>query len=156
MTAAASAEPAGPAPQPVDGGQETILVAEDDAQVRSVLARSLRDYGYRVLEAGDGAEALEVASKEAVPPSLVVADVVMPRLNGQQLSTELLNRWPELPVLFISGYTNLDSVSRGLVDEGREFLQKPIEPQVLARKVRAMLEAGPAGRSAAGKAARDG
>jgi two-component system cell cycle sensor histidine kinase/response regulator CckA len=64
----------------------------------------------------------------------------MPRLNGQQLSTELLERWPELPVLFISGYTNLDSVGRGLVEEGHEFLQKPIEPQVLAGKVRAMLE----------------
>jgi two-component system cell cycle sensor histidine kinase/response regulator CckA len=140
VSASAASGSTAPAPEPVHGGQEVILVAEDDAPVRSVLARSLRDYGYRVLEARDGAEALEVALKEPVPPSLVVADVVMPRLSGQQLSAELLKRWPELSVLFISGYTNLDSVSRGLVAEGREFLQKPIEPQELARKIRVMLE----------------
>jgi len=135
-----SSRAAMPAPEAVHGGQEVILVAEDDAPVRSVLARSLRDYGYRVLEARDGAEALEVASKQPAPPSLVVADVVMPRLSGQQLSAELQKRWPELSVLFISGYTNLDSVNKGLVAEGREFLQKPIEPEALARKVRGMLE----------------
>jgi len=140
VSTAAASRATVPAPEAIHGGQEVILVAEDDAPVRSVLARSLRDYGYRVLEARDGAEALEVASKEPVPPSLVVADVVMPRMSGQQLSAELLKRWPELAVLFISGYTNLDSVSKGLVPEGYDFLQKPIEPQVLARKVRVMLE----------------
>jgi two-component system, cell cycle sensor histidine kinase and response regulator CckA len=65
----------------------------------------------------------------------------MPRLSGQPLSAELLKRWPGLSVLFISGYTNLDSVNKGLVAEGREYLQKPIEPEALARKVRVMLEA---------------
>jgi FixJ family two-component response regulator len=64
----------------------------------------------------------------------------MPRFGGPELSAELLKHWPDLPVLFISGYTDLDSVSRGLVEAGRELLQKPIEPQALARKVRAMLE----------------
>jgi two-component system, cell cycle sensor histidine kinase and response regulator CckA len=136
-----ASQPVEPAAEPVPGGREVILVAEDDASVRSVLARSLRDYGYRVLEARDGAEALEVAASEPVPPSLVVADVVMPRLSGQPLSAELLKRWPGLSVLFISGYTNLDSVNKGLVAEGREYLQKPIEPEALARKVRVMLEA---------------
>jgi DNA-binding response OmpR family regulator len=110
-----------------------------------MLARSLRDYGYSVLEARDGAEALDQVAKQSALPRLVIADVVMPRLNGRQLSAELHQRWPELLVLFISGYTNLDSVSRGLVEEGREFLQKPIEPEVLARKVRGMLEAKKAG-----------
>jgi DNA-binding response OmpR family regulator len=75
----------------------------------------------------------------------VIADVVMPRLNGKQLSAELHGRWPGLPMLFISGYTNLDSVSRGLLEEGRELIQKPIEPDALARKVRVMLGARPAG-----------
>ena len=140
-----SAETAVPSSLSVEGGAELILVAEDDEAVRGVLARSLRDYGYTVLEARDGAEALDVASKAAAPPSLVIADVVMPRLSGQHLSAELHKRWPDLPMLFISGYTNLDSVSRGLVEEGREFLQKPIEPEVLARKVRGMLGAARAG-----------
>jgi two-component system cell cycle sensor histidine kinase/response regulator CckA len=113
-----------------------------------VLARSLREYGYHVIEARDGVEALDVIAKQAEAPRLVVADVVMPRLDGPRLSAELLKRWPDLPVLFISGYTDVDSVSRGLVEQGREFLQKPIEPQTLARKVRAMLEA--AGKPAQG------
>jgi PAS domain S-box-containing protein len=140
-----STEPVAPSSPSVEGGSEIILLAEDDESVRSVLARSLRDYGYTVLEAQDGAEALDLASKRAAPPSLVIADVVMPRLNGQQLSAELHGRWPGLPMLFISGYTNLDSVGRGLLEEGREFLQKPIEPDVLARKVRVMLGAKQAG-----------
>jgi PAS domain S-box-containing protein len=140
-----SGETVAPSSPSVEGGVELILVAEDDDAVRSILARSLRDYGYTVLEARDGAEALDVASKAAAPPSLVIADVVMPRLSGQHLSAELHKRWPDLPMLFISGYTNLDSVSRGLVEEGREFLQKPIEPEVLARKVRGMLGAARSG-----------
>jgi DNA-binding NtrC family response regulator len=140
-----SSEPVAPSAPSVEGGSETILLAEDDESVRSILARSLRDYGYTVREARDGAEALDMASKGTAPPSLVIADVVMPRLNGQQLSAELHGRWPGLPMLFISGYTNLDSVSRGLLEEGREFLQKPIEPDTLARKVRVMLGARQAG-----------
>jgi DNA-binding response OmpR family regulator len=124
-----------------------VLVAEDDGMVREILARTLRDYGYDVVEARDGVEALELATAAAAPPDLVIADVVMPRLGGQALSTQLHSRWPGLPVLFTSGYTSLDSVSRGLVQEGREFLQKPLEPDTLAAKVRAMLDAAKAGGS---------
>ena len=125
----------------VPGGRETVLVAEDDESVRDILARWLREYGYTVLEARDGAHALELAISAPTPPDLVIADVVMPGLPGKGLSTELHKRWPGLPVLFTSGYTSLDSVTRGLMTEGREFLQKPLEPDVLAAKVRAMLDA---------------
>jgi two-component system, cell cycle sensor histidine kinase and response regulator CckA len=129
-----------PAPQgPAEGGKEVVLIAEDDSSVRGVLARTLRDYGYTVLEAADGNEALEVAARESVPPDMLIADVVMPRINGRQLWRELAKRWPDLPVLFISGYTGFDAVSKGLLDEGRDFLQKPIDPEELARKVRVML-----------------
>jgi PAS domain S-box-containing protein len=128
------------------GGQETVLVAEDDETVRRVLARSLREYGYTVLEARDGAEALEIALAAPAPPDAVIADVVMPRLSAQGLSTELHRRWPGLPVLFTSGYTSHDSVSRGLVEEEREFMQKPLEPEALAAKVRAMLDGAVEGR----------
>ena len=145
VIAPSSTEPIAPVLESAEGGPEIVLVAEDDEWVRGVLARSLSEYGYTVLEAADGAEALEIALKAAAPPNLVIADVIMPRMNGRELSTELYKRWPELPVLFMSGYTNLDSVTKGLVEQGREFLQKPIEPEVLARRVRAMLEAGKTG-----------
>jgi two-component system, cell cycle sensor histidine kinase and response regulator CckA len=124
---------------PAEGGKETVLIAEDDASVRGVLARTLRDYGYTVLEAADGSEALEVAGRDDVPPDLLIADVVMPRVSGRQLWRELTKRWPNLPVLFISGYTGYDAVSRGLLEEGREFLQKPLDPEELARRVRGLL-----------------
>jgi len=125
----------------VEGGRETVLLAEDDDAVRDILARSLREYGYTVLEARDGQHALEVATAAPAPPDLVVADVVMPGLTGAALVSELHRRWPKLPVLFTSGYTSLDSLTRGLVAEGREFLQKPLEPDALAAKVREMLDA---------------
>jgi PAS domain S-box-containing protein len=126
---------------PAEGGKEVVLIAEDDSSVRGVLARTLRDYGYTVLEAADGGEALELAALKSVPPDLLIADVVMPRVNGRQLWLELAKRWPDLPVLFISGYTGYDAVSRGLMEEGRDFLQKPLDPEALARKVRVMLTA---------------
>jgi CheY-like chemotaxis protein len=129
----------------VEGGRETLLVAEDDDAVRDVLARSLREYGYTVLEARDGQHALEVATAAPAPPDLVVADVVMPGLAGAALVNELRRRLPNLLVLFTSGYTSLDSRTRGLVAEGREFLQKPLEPDALAAKVRAMLDAAKTG-----------
>ena len=123
------------------GGAEVVLLAEDDDAVRSVVARSLREYGYTVLEARDGAEALEVAAATAALPSLVIADVVMPRVSGNQLYDEVQRRWPEMPMLLISGYTYSDTVSRGLIGERCEFLQKPIEPEQLARTVRRLLQA---------------
>jgi len=120
-------------------GPEVVLLAEDDELVRIMLARTLRDAGYAILEARDGLEALEAASKATVPPSLVIADVMMPRVNGQRLWSELHARWPDLPLLFVSGAVSLDSVSQGLIESGHELLQKPVEPDVLVRKVRALL-----------------
>jgi PAS domain S-box-containing protein len=125
---------------PDAAGHEVILLAEDEALVRGIIARSLRDYGYTVLEAKDGAEALQVAEQLADPPGLLIADVVMPRIGGRTLAARLNLRWPDLPVLFTSGYTGFDAVSRGLLEEGRDFVQKPLDPEVLARKVREMLD----------------
>ena len=73
--------------------------------------------------------------------SLIVADVVMPDLGGREMANRLADRWPDVPVLFTSGYTGMDVVRRGLLDEGREFLQKPLPPEALARKVRDLLDA---------------
>jgi PAS domain S-box-containing protein len=125
---------------PAGGGHETVLVAEDEPAVRAILARTLREYGYSVLEARDGAHALELAERAAAPPDMVIADVVMPGMAGRALADEVEKRWPGTPVLFTSGYTGADAARRGLLEEGREFLQKPIEPDALAQRVRRILD----------------
>jgi CheY-like chemotaxis protein len=109
--------------------------------VRAILARALRDYGYSVLEARDGAHALELAQRSPGPPDIVIADVVMPGMAGRPLADEVERRWPGTPVIFTSGYIGADAVSRGLLEEGREFLQKPIEPDILVQHIRRMLDA---------------
>jgi CheY-like chemotaxis protein len=118
-----------------------VLIAEDEPMVRSIMARSLRDCGYTVLEAGDGREALRLVESRNGRVSLIVADVVMPDLGGRHLASQVAERWPDVPVLFTSGYTGMDVVRRGLLEEGREFLQKPLAPEELARKVREMMDA---------------
>jgi PAS domain S-box-containing protein len=122
------------------GGHEAVIVAEDEPAVRAILARALREYGYSVLEARDGVHALELAQNAPGPPDLVIADVVMPGMAGKPLAAEVERRWPGTPVLFTSGYTGADAVGRGLLEEGREFLQKPIEPEALAQHVRRILD----------------
>jgi DNA-binding response OmpR family regulator len=122
------------------GGSETILVAEDEPAVRAILARTLREYGYNVLEARDGSHALELADQAPGPPDLVVADVVMPALSGKALADALEVRWAGIPVLFTSGYPGIEAVRRGLMDEGRDFMQKPLEPEALAERVRLILD----------------
>jgi PAS domain S-box-containing protein len=120
---------------------ETVIVAEDEEMVRGIMVRTLRDCGYAVLEAGDGIEALDMVNAREGRVSLIVADVVMPGLGGREMAARLAARWPEVPVLFTSGYTGMDVVRRGLLDEGHEFLQKPLAPEALARKVREMVDA---------------
>jgi two-component system, cell cycle sensor histidine kinase and response regulator CckA len=128
-------------PLPSAHADEVVLVAEDEPMVRSIMARTLSDCGYTVLEAADGQEALALVESRAGQISLIVADVVMPDMGGREMAARLGERWPEVPVLFTSGYTGLDVVRRGLLEEGREFLQKPLAPEALARKVRDMVDA---------------
>ena len=123
----------------VAGANEVVLVAEDEPMVRAIMARTLRDCGYQVIEAADGGEALQKV-EERGDVDLIVADVVMPGLGGRELAARLSDRHPAIPMLFTSGYTGLDVVRRGLLDEGREFLQKPLDPDALTRKVREMLD----------------
>ena len=131
------------AQEPAAGGraEEVVLVAEDEPMVRSIMARTLRDCGYTVLEAGNGREALDLMDSRDGRVDLMVADVVMPDMGGRDLAARAAERWPETPVLFTSGYTGMDVVHRGLLEEGREFLQKPLAPEALARKVREMVDA---------------
>jgi PAS domain S-box-containing protein len=127
-------------PVPAARENETVLVAEDEPMVRGIMARTLRDCGYNVLEAADGRAALEILEAQGGQVSLIVADVVMPDLGGREMAARLAEHWPDVPVLFTSGYSSMDVVRRDLLDEAREFIQKPLAPEALARKVREMLD----------------
>jgi PAS domain S-box-containing protein len=120
---------------------EVVLVAEDEPMVRGIMARTLRDCGYAVLEAATGKEALDVIAAEEGRLSLLIADLVMPEMGGREMAARAAQQWPAIPVLFTSGYTGLDVVRRGLLEEGREFVQKPLAPEELARKVRELVDA---------------
>jgi PAS domain S-box-containing protein len=122
-------------------GSETILIVEDEDMVRALASRGLREHGYTVLEARHGDEALAEVARRPAGIHLVVSDVVMPEMGGRELARRLTTIRPELPILFMSGYTGEDVIQRGLLDPGAPFQQKPFTPEGLARKVREMLDA---------------
>jgi len=119
---------------------EVVLVVEDENSIRYIMARTLRECGYTVLEAAGGPQALEILQEQSAPVNLIIADLVMPEISGRELAERMLERWPDVPILFTSGYTGLFVVQRGLLDEGQEFIQKPIAPDMLAKRVREMLD----------------
>ncbi len=129
-----------PIPRDAPAGAERILLVEDEDAVRRMAARALATRGYTVIEAQDGADALQLVARESGEIDLVVTDVIMPTVGGRELGERLAELRPGLPVLFISGYTDDDVVRRGLLSPGSPFLQKPFEPDALARKVRQVLE----------------
>jgi CheY-like chemotaxis protein len=137
---AAPEEPAAGAPQAPAGGSETILVIEDEDIVRHLACRGLRDHGYHVVEARNGAQALRYIREHPGTIDLVISDVVMPEMGGRELGQTLATVDPDLPILYMSGYTGEDVVQRGLLDPGSPFQQKPFTPAGLAVKVRAMLD----------------
>ncbi len=124
---------------PVLGGNETILVVEDQADVRAFTVSVLRQYGYRVVEAQDAAQALLAIGSEHA--DLLVTDVVMPNVSGRELAARLEVLRPGIRVLFMSGYTNNVIEHLGVLEAGTQFLQKPFSPADLARKVRSVLGA---------------
>ena len=112
-------------------GHETVLVAEDEAQMRSLLRRCLASRGYQVLEASHGREALEVAARHDGPIDLLLTDVVMPHMSGKELAQRLRSLRPGLRVLFISGYSDEAIERHGGLAPDAVFLQKPMQPDVL-------------------------
>ena len=112
-----------------------MLVVEDEAAVRQLVRRSLEAVGLTVLEAENGQQALEVVSRRRERPKLVLTDVIMPGLNGRELSERLATTQPGLPMLFMSGYTDDDVLARSLLPDEAPFIQKPFGPEELVAKV---------------------
>jgi CheY-like chemotaxis protein len=124
-------------------GSEKILLVEDEAQVRAASARILRRNGYEVVEAANGDEALDAWKGAGGSIDMLVTDVVMPGMSGRDLARKLESARPGLKVLYLSGYTSTAIVHHGVLDAGLEFLQKPVTPETLSRKVREVLDAEP-------------
>jgi signal transduction histidine kinase/ActR/RegA family two-component response regulator len=122
------------------GGDETILLVEDDADLRDLSRRVLTMNGYRVLPASHGRDALRVAGEHAGEISLMVTDVIMPGMSGRELADRLQATRPAMKVLFVSGYTDNIIEERGMLSPGTAFLQKPFSPRHLAAKVREVLD----------------
>jgi PAS domain S-box-containing protein len=120
-------------------GKGTVVLAEDEEGVRSVGSMALRIAGYNVLEARDGADALNLCQKHDGPIDLLVTDVIMPLMSGRQLADRLACTRPETKVLYVSGYVDDAVVRHGVLEAGMAFLQKPFTPTSLARKVLEVL-----------------
>jgi two-component system, cell cycle sensor histidine kinase and response regulator CckA len=124
-------------------GMETILLVEDDEEVRNVAGRILRRNGYRVLEAGNGAEALRVCEDEDQTVDLIVTDIVMPEMDGTQLAQKIREKQPDARILFTSGYTEDAVVRQSFLIPGEAFIEKPFTPASLAKKARELLDSEP-------------
>jgi two-component system, cell cycle sensor histidine kinase and response regulator CckA len=123
-------------------GSENILLVEDAQPLRKLAQTLLMGAGFRVLSAGSGEEALEIASTCGVTFDLLLTDVVMPGMNGRVLAEQLLPRQPGMKVLFMSGYTDSFIAGHGVLDQGIHLLHKPFTEDVLIRKTREVLDGG--------------
>jgi two-component system cell cycle sensor histidine kinase/response regulator CckA len=121
-------------------GRETILLVEDEEDVRKLALRVLERQGYEVLAARDGDEALLICKQHKDPIHLMLTDVVMPRMSGHELAKRSLSLRPEMKVLYMSGYTDHAIVMHGILMEGVRYFQKPFTVDALAKKVREVLE----------------
>jgi CheY-like chemotaxis protein len=126
---------------PAGDGAETILVAEDEQAVRSLMQTVLERHGYHVIAAGGGEEALALAAAHAGPIDLLLSDVVMNGMPGPELAERLAVVRPGLRVLFVSGHSDPATLPR--VSPSRWFMQKPFRPDELAQRVRALLDVSP-------------
>ncbi len=123
---------------PQKGGDETILVAEDDASARNLMKQVLETFGYTVVEAVDGEDAIAKFAEKKDEIKLVILDVIMPGKNGKEACEKILQARPEMQCLFTSGYSAdiFESGEKKLV----HFLPKPIIPTTLLKKIREMLD----------------
>lgn len=138
----ARTRPVGPTlPPSATVNDETILLVEDDPQVRVIVARMLEGTGYRVIAASDGEEALRQAGSVNGRIDLLLSDVVMPGIGGRELAERLREVQPEAAVLHMSGYTDDAVIRRGVLERGAAFIEKPFSAAELGRRVRQLLDA---------------
>jgi len=121
-------------------GDETVLLVEDEPGVRKLVRGILEQYGYSVLEAASGREALEMDAGHKGRIDLLLTDVVLPEMSGREVADALAVSRPGIKVLYLSGYTDHVVIDRGVLAAGARFLQKPFTPEVLARKIREVLD----------------
>ncbi len=121
-------------------GTETVLVVEDETNVRKMIVRTLKNKGYTVLEASNGYEALKIVEKSDAEFNLLLTDVIMPQIGGKELYENLKKITPSTKVLFVSGYTDNAIVNNDFLEAGIQFLQKPFSTSALLRKTRDVLD----------------
>lgn len=126
-------------PQP---GFETVLLAEDEDMVRTLTCRILESHGYRVLEARDGSEALEIAERHVGPLHLLLTDVIMPKMSGKELAQRLQQQRPEVKVLYMSGYSENLVSHQGILDADVALIEKPFAEESLLQRIRGILDDG--------------
>lgn len=124
-------------------GNETVLVVEDDEQLRTVTSTVLARLGYRVLSAANGVQAVRVAREHKGRIDLLLTDVVMPVMGGRETAEQVTALRPDTKVLFVSGHTESAIVHHGVLDPGIAFLSKPSTPTALAVKLREVLDEQP-------------
>ncbi len=134
------------APEPaqakqVSGGHETILIVEDDPGVRELISETLREHGYKTIEAGDGEEAIRMFTAASDTIDLVITDVIMPKKNGREVYKEITGINPHIKVLFTSGYADDTIFDRGMHEASFDFIPKPVLPDDLLLKIRKVLGA---------------
>jgi CheY-like chemotaxis protein len=141
------AEPVARAPQGEDKvdlqGEETVLMVEDDAEVRAAVARMLLLLGYKVLVASGATEAIELAKQHGGAVDLILCDVILPTSNGPEIVREVRKHVGDVAALFMSGYTDHAIFRSGALEPGMNFIQKPFNPLTLARKLRELLDVCP-------------
>ncbi len=121
-------------------GNESILLVEDEQTVRNLTRRLLEFCGYKVIEAQDGIEALNICAKSSDEIDLLMTDVIMPQMGGRELAEKLTENYPHIKVLFTSGYTDDSIVKHGENEANTNFIQKPFTIETLALKVRKVLD----------------
>jgi CheY-like chemotaxis protein len=126
----------------VERGSETILVTEDEPDLRELTKIFLESYGYRVLQAASAEEALRISENLDERIHLLLTDVIMPGMSGRQLAEKILKKRPETKIVYMTGYTDDMVVQHKVLEPGVRLLQKPFTKVELAQKVRATLDEG--------------
>ena len=121
-------------------GNETVLVVEDEQEVRKLVCSSLREYGYKVFCASNGVEALDFVRDNNLEIDLLLTDVIMPKMDGHELSIQLSEVCPFVKVVYMSGYTDNTIVHHGVLDPGTIFVQKPVTTSEIAKTIRVVLD----------------